>query len=477
MAVVSRWLTLAAAALVALLSPVAANGQSPRFDMKVFLGPMNELEVDAQYHDPSDIDAKLKGTRVIPMWLVVRNRSMQPVRLDYQDLHLDLGRAVSATPLYPIGAADARATLRSDGRYEGFLGFLTSQSNDYAGDPFSRVLRDGRLNPGDTKRGYVFFMRPDGVPFTGFLALGTVAYKPAMLRTKTFEVRSPATESDELWSIAWVKQKWNEIVNGPPPFRKSYALLLGVSNYTHLEKLSLVNDDLIKMENFLLSLGFHVVRVQNERLTLANVRSPQEYFATTLNPDDRLLVYFSGHGFQRIERGRERGYLALINAREGEVTSQTTVAMDAFVEWARRVPAKHLLVLLDACFSGLAAGVTDVETRGGAAPPGTHKPDPATLYRLSAKPGRYLVMAGNKDQKAIASSTWKGGLFTNGVVQGLSGSADVHRDGFVTTHELYPWLREYVEKEAMKLGRTLTPLMKDLGPNVSEGEFVFTRGK
>jgi hypothetical protein len=62
-------------------------------------------------------------------------------------------------------------------------------------------------------------------------------------------------------------------------------------------------------------------------------------------------------------------------------------------------------------------------------------------------------------------------------VQGLSGSADVHGDGFVTTHELYPWLREYVEKEAMKLGRTLTPLMKDLGPNVSEGEFVFTRGK
>jgi uncharacterized caspase-like protein len=474
MAVVSCWLTLAAVAMVALLSPVAAYGQSPRFDMKVFLGPMNELEVDAQYHDPSDIDARLKGTRVIPMWLVVRNRSTQPVRLDYQDLHLDLGRAVSAMPLYPIGGAAARAMLRSDGRYDGFLGFLTSQSNDYEGDPFSRVLRDGRLNPGDTKSGYVFFMRPDGVPFTGFLALGTVAYKPVMLRTKTFEVRSPATESDELWSIAWIKQKWNEIVNGPPPFRKSYALLLGVSNYTHLEKLSLVNDDLIKMENFLLSLGFHVVRVQNERLTLANVRSPQEYFAEKLTSEDRLLVYFSGHGFQRVERGQERGYLALINAREGEVTSQTTIAMDAFVEWARRVPAKHLLVLLDSCFSGLAAGVTDVsiETRGS-----DPKPDPQTLYRLSSKSGRYLLMAGNKDQKAIASPTWKGGLFTNGVVQGLGGAADAQRDGFVTTRELYPWLREYVEKEALKLGRTLTPLIKDLEPRVSEGEFVFARGK
>jgi hypothetical protein len=477
MAVSFRWLMLAAAA-AALLSPVTSYGQD-QFSMKVFLGPANELEVDARYHDPADIDAKLKGARVIPLWLSVRNRSKQPVRLDYQDLHLDLGRAASATPLFPIEPAEARAMLRKDGRYNAFLSFLTSQGNDYEGDPFSRTLRDGRLGPGGTKSGYVFFTRPDSVPFTGFLALGTTSYKAEMLRTKTFEVRSPATESDELWSLAWISKRWNEIVNGPPPFRKSYALLLGVSDYRYLEKLSLVNDDLIKMENFLLSLGFHVVRVQNERLTLANVRSPQEYFATKLNPEDRLLVYFSGHGFQRIEGGRERGYLALINARDGQATPDTTIAMEAFVTWARRVPAKHLLVLLDACFSGLAAGGTEVkiETRGGPGLQNLQKPDPQTLYRLSSKPGRYLVMAGNKNQKAIASPTWKGGLFTNGVVQGLGGLADMQRDGFVTTRELYPWLREYVETEALKLGRTLTPLIKDLDPVVSEGEFVFTRGK
>ena len=81
--------------------------------------------------------------------------------------------------------------------------------------------------------------------------------------------------------MAWLSKKWDEIVKGPPPFRKSYALLLGVSDYRHMEKLSLVNDDLIKMENFLLSLGFHVVRAQNDRLTMANVRSPRSTSSTS----------------------------------------------------------------------------------------------------------------------------------------------------------------------------------------------------
>src|SRR5688572_3835035 len=222
--VTARLFPVLAAAML-FCSPLPLFGQG-QFSMKMYLGPMNELEVDATYHDPSDIDERLNGTRVIPIWLSVTNRSQQPVRLDYQDLHLDLGKAVSAVPLYPVDAESARAMLRRDGRYNAFLRFLAAQGNDYSRDPFASALPDGRLSSGGTKRGYVFFLRPEGVPFTGFLALGTVSYPPAMLRTKTFEIRSPKTESNELWSVAWLSRKWDEIVKGPPPFRKSYALLL-----------------------------------------------------------------------------------------------------------------------------------------------------------------------------------------------------------------------------------------------------------
>src|SRR5688572_492921 len=463
-----------------LVCPASSNGQG-QIRMTIHLGNSNELAIDAQYHDPSDVDKRLNGTRIIPMWLTVKNNSARAVRLEYADMRLDLGSASSTTLLSPIEGGAARKMLKDDGHYNVVLRFLSGQGNDYERDPFSRVLPSGTIRAGGTKSGFVFFMRPETVPFTGFMALGTASLKPEMLTTSTFEVRAPETESASLWSVAWLKNQWDRIMNGEPPFNKSYALLLGVSDYKYMNKLSLVNDDLNKMQKFLLSLGFHVVRVQNEKLTVANVRSPQDYFANKINLNDRLLVYFAGHGVHRVERGRERGYLALINApKSGDVSPGDAISMDDFVTWTGRIAAKHLLVLLDACFSGLAVRGFDIklETRGGPGPQPQIQPDPKTLYRLSMEPGRYLLMAGNETQEAIASATWTGGLFTHGVLQGLGGLADTQRDGFVTTRELYPWLRDYVEAQAATAGRILTPLIKDLGPDgTSQGDFVFTRGK
>ena len=466
---------LGAAVVSILICPVSSYGQG-QIRMTVHLGSANELTIDARYHDPSDIDQRLKGTRVIPMWLSVKNNSSQSVALAYQDMRLDFGSESGGMPLRPIDAREARDTLRRDGHYNALLRFLGSQGNDFERDPFSRVLRSGSLDAGKTKSGYVFFLRPDNVAFTGFMALGTSTHKTEMLTTNTFEVRAPETESAILWAGSWIRNKWDRVVNGAPPFNRSYALLLGVSNYTYMNKLSLVNNDLKKMQEFLLSRGFHVVLVKDEKLTIASVRSPQEYFAAKINPDDRLLVYFAGHGVPRVERGRDRGYLALINApASGAISPGDAIAMDDFVAWTERIAAKHLLVLLDACFSGRAVREFDIkldEERGGS------QPDPQTLYRLSTEPGRYLLMAGNDKQKSFGDSRWSGGLFTHGVLKGLSGAADAQQDGFVTTRELYPWLREYVEAEAARAGKSLTPMIKDLGRDgSSEGEFVFTRGQ
>ena len=250
---------------------------------------------------------------------------------------------------------------------------------------------------------------------------------------------------------------------------------MGVSDYKRMDRLPRVTDDLNNLSRVLRALGFTVVRVENEKLTLANVRSPQAFFENaSIGPDDRLLVFFAGHGFRRIEGRTERGYLALIDAASGEANGQNTIAMEEFVAWAQRVPAKHLLVLLEACFSGLAVGGRDVRMMGEEDAAAHHTPDPVALYDLARDSGRYLVMAGDENQRVPMADKWGGGLFTSAVIQALQGRADVDKDGLVAAREMHPWLRTYVSSEARAvLGADVTPLFKDLGRTVSKGEQLF----
>jgi hypothetical protein len=129
---------------------------------------------------------------------------------------------------------------------------------------------------------------------------------------------------------------------------------------------------------------------------------------------------------------------------------------------------------LDAAFSGLA--VQGIEVKSDK--PYDLKADPEALSRLSRQPSRYLLMAGNERQESFGDRRWNGSLFTEQVLTGLQTApdADMHRDRIITMRELYAWLPEAVSREAQKVHRELTPLLKDLCPNgVCEGDFVFVR--
>ena len=478
-------LLLAVVCCVTLPAPLLAQRE---FEMTVRLGSSQELTVAAAYRDPADIDRALKGTRVIPMWLKVTNTSAMPVTIAYRDVTLDVGDSSGGVNPFPrIEAAAARALLQEDGGLNrGWRRFLHTGDRFAAIDPFGRELEGGALGPGKSKEGYVFFLRPDGASVNSFVALGVGPRSRAVLPTSIYTVMSPETESSSLWPATlttWVDRfaerrdalarSIREIVHGPPPYRKSYALLMGVSKYQNLSPLPLVKNDLDRLSTVLVKLGFTVIRVEDEKLTLANVKSPQTFFEKVagITEDDRLLVFFAGHGYHRDEGGRVRGYLALTNGRNGEGNGPNAIAMDDFVAWTQRIPAKHLLVLLESCFSGLAVRARNIDVQVM----GASEPDPVVLYRLSNARGRYLVMAGDDTQRVPMSTEWNGGLFAQGIVEGLKGKADRDGDGFVTARELYPWLRTYVESESMRvLGKAVTPLFKDLYPMVSTGEFVFT---
>ncbi len=249
-------------------------------------------------------------------------------------------------------------------------------------------------------------------------------------------------------------------------FEGSYAIIIAVGDYTHLPRLESVQADAEKMTTFLLNTAEYdeVVVLTDGVATFETIR----YFMTDYFPKQmtsgryRFLFYFSGHGTQREGIYGPIGYLQLQQATRDPGTA--SINMNQIENWAEEFRnATHVLFLLDACFSGL-AGTEDKSY--------TTAVDPVELAQEN---GRYMITAGGADQTSIASlKRWKGSLFTDVVIHGMSGEADSSpQDGIVTTYELFTYTQAAVRNEARKARHEQTPLISNLGRYTDKGQYFF----
>jgi len=442
--------------------------------MEFVSGPQqHELAITVQYQDPSDVHAEIDGSRVMSILFEVRNLSARPVAFEYGDLRLNLGGDM------PLAATDAAAAFRDvldAKRIPGFLRVLGGQSSAFHPRQLrvwleQQQLKDGPVEPGQTKKGLVFFLCPAGTDrsaLNGVMWLESTGRAAQMLETKDFTVWTKTPQQNGFASK--LRQTWNRYFSSTPPaFNKSYALLIGIGKYRHLNALESPPQDVKKMAEYLAAQGFdEVVTITDDHVTPETFRQPQKYFKSKVETDDRFLFYYSGHGMSVIEGGRPRGYLPLTDEVAGGTAR--SIAMDGLVAWTKGLSAQHLLVILDSCFSGLA--VEGIELKGDGIR--STAIDQETLNRLSRGRARYLIMAGTAGQQSFGGRQWNGSLFTDTLLKGLRSDADLYRNHIVTTRALYVWLKKAVYDEALKANRELTPLFMDLGP-VSEGEFIFVQ--
>jgi len=136
-------------------------------------------------------------------------------------------------------------------------------------------------------------------------------------------------------------------------YTRSHALVVGIDEYN--------DDELDDLENAVRGANTAADLLRNiygfETELLLNEHASQEnifnwFTSINASSDDRVLIYFAGHGITRKTANREIGYFALSSTQLGEYV--TALKMDALLDEADLLNAKHVLVLLDACFSGLA---------------------------------------------------------------------------------------------------------------------------
>jgi uncharacterized caspase-like protein len=178
-----------------------------------------------------------------------------------------------------------------------------------------------------------------------------------------------------------------------------------------------------------------------------------------VGPEDRLLVFFAGHGAtKKLPTGRTLGYIIPVDADvknyEGQAISMTTLQ-----DINEAIPAKHVYFIMDACYSGLAL------TRGGGQ--GSTGDPQRYIKEVTTRRARQVLTAGGADEEVSDGGPNGHSIFTWTLLQGISGNADLNSDGFITASEI----GTFVAPSVSSLSRQ-TPAFGNLVGSAG-GEFVF----
>jgi cytochrome c-type biogenesis protein CcmH/NrfG len=225
-----------------------------------------------------------------------------------------------------------------------------------------------------------------------------------------------------------------------PTIPRSYALVVGIGAYQNLpadKQLRFTERDAEAIYSILISPEGGNFRAENvrklvgSRATLANLRNELEnWLPSVAKEDDRVVIYFAGHGF--IFGGR--GYLAPFdfNMSSPETTGYPMDSLGQVI--GSKIKAKWKVMMTDSCHSG---AITP-ETR------------PELLNRavLSLDTSLFSLTASRDREQSFESEDFGGGhgVFTYYVVKGFRGEADENGDGIVTADELQEYVRRNVRE-------------------------------
>lgn len=232
-----------------------------------------------------------------------------------------------------------------------------------------------------------------------------------------------------------------------------HAVVIGVSAYTKVRRLSYARSDAIAFRDYLRDdLGVPAKNLHllvDEQATLPKLkRLLGRTLPRAVSKNDTVLVYFSGHGGREADAAAADGqaaYLYPVGADEQDLIA-TAYPMEDLERSFRRIQAQRLVFIADSCYSGAARDPKAAAQAKGSA---------RVLQLLTQSKGRIILSACQSDQVAQESKRFKSGLFTHYLLEGLRGGrADVDGDGAVDTDELYSYVSQRVSKTS---GQTQHP--------------------
>ena len=224
-----------------------------------------------------------------------------------------------------------------------------------------------------------------------------------------------------------------------PHYANSWGLVVGINSYTRVPPLQHARNDAQAVAQFLVTrLGFPERQIRilldKDATRDAILESFMDYTNTEIQPDDRILVFFAGHGYTHPSRRGEVGFLIPADGNPEDLSS--LIRWDTLTRNSDLIEAKHIFFIMDACYGGLAI------TR--ALRPGSMRFLKDMLQRYS----RQVLTAGKADEPVSDAAGPLAGhsVFTGHLIQGLNGNA-ASAEGALTANGLMSYVYERVSRD------------------------------
>ena len=162
----------------------------------------------------------------------------------------------------------------------------------------------------------------------------------------------------------------------------------------------------------------------------------------TIEPSDVFLFYVATHGTVE-NAGLANAEFFLIPSNMKEVSDEgirrEALSQSEVRQMIASIPATRKLLLLDTCHSGAMGDAMTLTTRA--------LEESGAVTVLSGAVGSTVLSASTSDQEALEGQDGHG-LFTWVLLQGLAGSADSRKNGYVKTFDLAAYVDDEVPKIA-----------------------------
>jgi len=232
-------------------------------------------------------------------------------------------------------------------------------------------------------------------------------------------------------------------------FSQAHALVIGVGTHQNAPRINVpitVSDakavvEILQDGNICGYPANQVTLLHDSETTKVGILAALQALAGRVKAEDTVFFYYCGHGASGTDGNY---YLVSHDARmdHDRVIAGTGLSEKELLEGLRAIPAKRVLMVFNACFSGNISPTLAIEGQELAA---SALPEDVSNALLATGEGRVIIVASRESQYShVGSGTLT--IFTQALVDGLRGKGVSNSGGFISAYSLYEHIYEAVSE-------------------------------